>query len=315
MSKLQWLTGRLPEPEYLPTPSFGLNRALGGKGLRSGRIHIYWGPRASGKSTVALHQVAVAQQEGKTCAYIDAEKTFDPEWAEKCGVDVDALKIVQANSAEAILTLLLPDMVKEAIDVVVVDSLSSINYEAFFDPEKNPMGSYARSSKMFTHKVLNVLGYNQQIIFISHAAMDLSGHHPMLTAAIGNGVGHWASTIIKIQKVMSKDSIRESDGAHVVRWQVDKSKQSEYPVSGQFYFVSHTASIDNVDEVVSIAKEEGIIEGAGAWVYHNKGYEDEQKWNGQAKLVQFLKENDDFYQQLQEELNAIKVVADEEEED
>lgn len=308
MAKKSWLTARLPEAEYLPTPSFGINRALGGKGLHSGRIHVYWGPKASGKTTIALHQLAEAQRQGKTCAIIDAEKTFDPTWAERCGVDLDELLYVAGNTAEEILNLLLPDMESGKIDVVMLDSIQSVNFESFFKPDANPMGSYARSSKMVTHKILNVLQPHQQVIFISHAAMDLSGHYPVLKAALGNAIEHWASTIIRIQKIMAKDSIREEDGAHKVRWKIEKSKQSEYPIDGEFYFTSSTASIDNVDEIVTAAKLEGIIDGT-TWLKYVDSNGEELKWQGKANLVNHLKANPELLKEIGDKLNAITVHA------
>lgn len=313
MAKLSWLSARLPEADYLSTPSFGINRALGGRGLHSGRIHVLWGPKASGKTTIALHLLAQAQREGKVCAIVDAEKTYSVEWAERCGVDIDALKYVSGNTAEDLLSLILPSLESGEIDVLMFDSIQSANFESFFKPESNPMGSYARSSKMITHKILNALQPTQQVIFISHAAMDLSGHHPMLKAALGNAIEHWASTIIRIQKIMAKDSIRESDGAHRVKWKIDKSKQSEYPIEGEFYFTSSTASIDNVDEIVTAAKDEGIIEGT-TWLKYIDSNGEELKWQGKQKLVTELKNNKELLDEIAEKLNAIAVHAVEDEE-
>ena len=312
MAKLSWLTARLPEPYYLPTPSFGINRALGGQGLASGRIHLYWGAKASGKTTALLKQIAVAQSQGKVCAYIDAEKAFTPSWAELNGVDLDALKYIRANSAEQILELLLPDLEKGLIDVVGVDSLSSINFESYFDPDKNPMGSYARSSKMFTHKVLNVLGMQQHIILISHAAVDLSnatsgGGVPM-RAAVGNAIDHWCSTSIKFRKVMNQQKIKE-DGSFPVEWTIQKSKQSVYPVKGEYYFNPTTAEINKWAEVVDAAVSVELIEKRGAWYYYG-----EEKWQGINSLVEQLRYDLDLYNVLTDRLNNIGVEALEEDE-
>ena len=57
--------------ERQPTPSIGLNLALRG-GLGYGRQVMVWGNKSAGKSSFCLHMIAVAQKEGKTCAWIDA---------------------------------------------------------------------------------------------------------------------------------------------------------------------------------------------------------------------------------------------------
>lgn len=308
MAKLSWLSARLPEPEVLPTPSFGLTRALNG-GLHSGRFHVYWGKKGSGKTTMALYQIAEAQKQGKTCAIVDSEKAFNPVWAEKCGVDLDALKYVAANSAEQILGLLLPDMEKGLIDFAVVDSLTSINFEAFFEPDKNPMGSYARSSKLFAHKILNTIGPQHQVILISHAAMDLSGQYPVLRAAIGSAIEHWASTIIKIHLHTGQADIRE-DGARKVTWRVDKSKTSPYPVEGSYYFDQKTAMIDREAEIVSIAVDLGIINSSGAWFYFG-----DEKYHGMGKLLTALRTEEDVMNSLIDDINQFDVIELPEEED
>ena len=51
--------------EYQPTPSFGLNRALGG-GLPYGRQVLIWGSKSSAKSSMCLQMIALAQKEGKS---------------------------------------------------------------------------------------------------------------------------------------------------------------------------------------------------------------------------------------------------------
>jgi recombination protein RecA len=72
------------------TPSIGLNLALKG-GLGYGRQVLIWGNKSAGKSSFCLQMIAKAQQEGKTCAWIDAENSYSAEWADKLGVDSEKL--------------------------------------------------------------------------------------------------------------------------------------------------------------------------------------------------------------------------------
>ncbi len=72
------------------TPSISLNNALKG-GFGYGRQVLIWGNKSAGKSSFCLQMIADAQKDGKICAWIDAEASFDPEWARKLGVDVDQL--------------------------------------------------------------------------------------------------------------------------------------------------------------------------------------------------------------------------------
>ena len=64
--------------EALSTGSLTLDLALGIGGVPKGRIVEIYGPEASGKTTLALHVVASAQQQSGTAAYIDVEHALEP---------------------------------------------------------------------------------------------------------------------------------------------------------------------------------------------------------------------------------------------
>jgi recombination protein RecA len=304
VAKLQVLSGRIADPYMLPTPSFNLNRALGG-GLLSGRIHIFWGPKASGKTTVALHQIAEAQRLGKRCLFVDAEKTYRASWAEKCGVNVDDLQVIQqgANVAEDLLTVLLPMVEKESIDVVVIDSLSSVLLSSFFEkPESNPVGIFARSAKFVLIKLLNALGPETQIILISHASLDLSGYHPTLTASIGNATAHWASTIIGFKQGNNKKEDFRDDGSRKVRWKIDKSKQNVYPVDGEYWFNAKTATIDQEDEIITAAIELEIISQKASWFSY-----DGAKYQGTNGIKAAIQEIPDMLDAIKREIEEFDI--------
>ena len=60
----------------ISTGSIELDRALGIGGLPRGRVIEIFGPESSGKTTLALHAVAQAQQQGGIAAFIDAEHAW-----------------------------------------------------------------------------------------------------------------------------------------------------------------------------------------------------------------------------------------------
>jgi len=63
--------------EKQKTPSIGLTMALKG-GLGFGRQVLIWGNKSAGKSSFCLQMIGEAQKAGKTCAWIDAEASYDP---------------------------------------------------------------------------------------------------------------------------------------------------------------------------------------------------------------------------------------------
>ena len=84
--------------DVIPTGSIALDVALGIGGLPRGRVVEIYGPESSGKTTVALHAVASAQKAGGIAAFIDAEHALDPDYAQKLGVDTDALLVSQPDT-------------------------------------------------------------------------------------------------------------------------------------------------------------------------------------------------------------------------
>ena len=102
----------IPEREYvrIPFTSPRMNYCTYG-GIPTGRIVEFYGEEHGGKTTTALDIVANYQrmesekETPRRVAYFDSEMTLDVKWAEKLGVDVDDLILLQPEeqSAEEIL--------------------------------------------------------------------------------------------------------------------------------------------------------------------------------------------------------------------
>ena len=114
----------VPDTEFQRTPSFGLNRALNG-GLPYGRQILIWGSKSSAKSSLCLQMIGEAQQEGKICAWIDAEMSYDKSWAEKLGVDTSKLIVSQARTINEMVDVGV-QLMHAGVDLIVVDSITSL---------------------------------------------------------------------------------------------------------------------------------------------------------------------------------------------
>jgi recombination protein RecA len=121
--------------EVIPTGSIALDVALGIGGLPRGRIVEIYGPESSGKTTVALHALANAQKAGGIAAIIDAEHALDPEYAQKLGVDTEALLVSQPDTGEQALEIMDMLIRSGAIDIVVVDSVAALVPKAEIEGE------------------------------------------------------------------------------------------------------------------------------------------------------------------------------------
>src|ERR1700724_1448255 len=121
--------------ETVSTGSLGLDVALGIGGLPRGRIVEIYGPESSGKTTLALHVLANAQKAGGIAALIDAEHALAPEYAQRLGVDTEALLVSQPDTGEQALEIMDMLIRSGAIDIVVVDSVAALVPKAEIEGE------------------------------------------------------------------------------------------------------------------------------------------------------------------------------------
>jgi recombination protein RecA len=145
--------------EIIPTGSISLDAALGIGGYPRGRIVEIYGPESSGKTTVALHAVANAQRAGGIAAFIDAEHALDPDYAQKIGVDTEALLVSQPDTGEQGLEI--ADMLirSGAIDIVVIDSVAALVPKAEIEGEMGDshVGLQARLMSQALRKITGAL--------------------------------------------------------------------------------------------------------------------------------------------------------------
>ncbi len=113
--------GNRMQVESIPTGSIALDMALGGGGVPRGRVVEIYGPESSGKTTLSYHIMAEAQKMGGVSAYIDAEHAFDPEYAARCGLNLDQLLISQPDNSEQALEITETLVRSGAIDVIVIE--------------------------------------------------------------------------------------------------------------------------------------------------------------------------------------------------
>ena len=108
-------------------------------------MEIY-GPESSGKTTLTLQVVAEIQKMGRVAAFIDAEYALVPQYAQKLGVNIEALLISQPDNGEQALEI--ADMLVRCggVDVIIVDSVAALTPKAEIEGEMGDsmMGLHAR---------------------------------------------------------------------------------------------------------------------------------------------------------------------------
>ncbi len=116
----------ITNPGIIPTGSLKLDAALGLGGLPGGHLVEISGPQSSGKTTLCQHIIAESQKLNGVCAWIDADQTWDPRYALRCGVDINRLVVCNTFNAAAALDSLSILAKSGALSVIVLDSISSL---------------------------------------------------------------------------------------------------------------------------------------------------------------------------------------------
>jgi recombination protein RecA len=303
------------EIEKQKTPSIGLNVALNG-GLAYGRQVLIWGNKSAGKSSFCQQLIGMAQKEGKVCAWIDAEQSFDPQWATRLGVTVDDLIYSSSRTINEMVDVA-TQLMSAGVDIIVVDSISALLPAIYFEKDSTELKQLENTKQIGAEardmtNAVKMLNYaNNQtkqtlLILISQQRNNISSMYVSHAPTGGHAVKFFSSTVIKLwssesdnqaikDKVSSGDKLIEKKVGRSVTWNIDFNKTGPAFINGtyDFYFDSDHIGVDNVAEVVDVAELHGIIEKAGAW-YTVLG----ERFQGRAKVVEWLRDNPEKVDEL-----------------
>ena len=248
-------------------------------GFEEDTIVLYWGLSMSGKSSMALRNIAEAQKRGETCAWLRIEKGVNREYMEKIGVDVDKLIIIEKmDYGDEYLDVLL-DLVENNIDLIVVDSISALvpRREIEDGMDKQQMGLQAALISKLLRKV-NVLNKHSIIIFISQVRMEFGQNYTKAVPSGGKALTHNADYIVEFklkdkldedQKEISSKELKtenknEVTGANMLMY-VEKCRRGIAHKTGEMYFSFKTGQIDELGELRKVSIKLGIMGHKGGW--------------------------------------------------
>ena len=311
----------VPATEYAATPSFGLNRALNG-GLPYGRQVLIWGSKSSAKSSLCLQTIALAQQEGKVCAWIDAEMSYDKSWAESLGVDTSKLIVSQARTINEMVDVGV-QLMEAGVDLIVVDSITSLLPAIYFEKDSDELKQLENTkqigaeSRDFSNawKMLNYANNKVKptlLVLISQSRNNISAMYTSQQPTGGQATKFYSSTVIKLfssesdnQAIKGKihvgDKLIEEKIGRKVRWELQFSKTSPAFQSGEydFYFRGDSLGVDTIGDLVDTAELAGLVTRTGAWYQ----LEDGTKVQGREGFINRVREDLDLQDSLKTKLS------------
>ena len=282
----------------ISTGALSLDLALGGSGVPRGRICELFGPEGSGKTTLALHVIASAQHDGGVAAMIDAEHAFDPTWARKLGVDLEALLISQPTTGEEALEICEMLVRSNSVDVVVVDSVAALIPKAEIEGEMGDthVGLQARLMSQAMRKLVGAIAKSKTtVIFINQIRMKIGVMfgNPETTPG-GNALKFYSSVRIDVRRVTTIKDGDEPVGNRV-RARVVKNKVAP-PFRKTEFDIMFDSGISYEGDLLDLACDNDIISKQGSWY----SYGETRLGQGRENAKQFLLENPDLTDEVKQ---------------
>lgn len=296
------LTGdTIIETERMSTGSLLLDDAVGG-GWGKGRIHEIFGPESSGKTTLCIETMVVAQKSGDIVAFIDAEHAFDKDYAEALGLDVDKLIISQPDNGEQALDIAVSLVSSGEIALLVIDSVAALTPKAELEGEMgdSQMGLHARLMSKGLRALVGKTSLSNTVVIFTNQLRSKIGimfGNPEVTTG-GNALKFYAS--IRIDMRASKGD--ESDGVRTsnkVTCKVSKNKLAP-PLKKCEIYIDYGKGINKAREILTVAEYVGLIVKSGSWY----SYGDIRLAQGEVNTTKMLEDNPELLAEINQKIRS-----------
>ena len=290
------------EIDVIPSGCLTLDLALGIGGFPRGRIIEIYGPESSGKTTVALHAIAETQKLGGVAAFIDAEHALDPVYAKHLGVDLENLYVSQPDTGEQALDICDALVRSSAVDMIVIDSVAALTPKAEIEGDMGDshVGLQARLMSQALRKLTAIVNKSHTCVIFINQLREKVGvmfGNPEVTPG-GKALKFYASIRIDVRKM---DTLKDAEGAMGNRTKAKIVKNKLAPPFKQAEFdIVFGEGISQEGCIMDMGIQFDIIGKSGAWFSYNG----EKVPNGREKMRQFLKDNPEISNEIQQKIRA-----------
>ncbi|MBR1803083.1 MAG: recombinase RecA [Clostridia bacterium] len=283
--------------EAIPTGALSLDIALGIGGIPRGRIIEVFGPESSGKTTIALHMIAEAQNMGGEAAFIDAEHALDPVYAKHLGVDIDNLIVSQPDTGEQALEIAEALVRSGALDIIVVDSVAALVPKAEIDGDMGDahVGLQARLMSQALRKLAGVINKSKCVIVFINQLREKVGimfGNPETTPG-GRALKFYASVRLDIRRIESLKQDGEVIGNRT-RVKIVKNKVAP-PFREAEFDIIYGKGVSKEGNILDIAVNLDIIEKSGSWFSYNG----DRIGQGRENAKKYLLDNPEIAQEIE----------------
>jgi len=290
----------------IPTGSISLDLALGGRGLPRGRVAEFFGPEASGKTTLALSVAANAQRADGVAAFIDAEHAFDSAWAKRVGVDLESLLVSQPDTGEQAMEICDLLVRSSAVDIVIIDSVAALVPKAEIEGEMGDthVGLQARLMSQALRKLSGSIAKSRTAVIFLNQIREKIGvmfGNPETTPG-GRALKFYASVRLDLRRIATLKSGEQSVGSRT-RAKVVKNKVAP-PFQRAEFDILFDRGISAEGDLLDLGTEIGVVEKSGAWF----SYGQVRLGQGREAAREFLEQNRDLADEIRTKILRAKGV-------
>lgn len=272
-------------------------------------------------------QIDALTNEGvKRVVYVDLENTLDEDWARKLGVDVDSLYIIRAQdqTAEQVLQVIIQIVKTGNVILVVLDSVPMLVPQAIYEQsmEKKSYCGVAGPMSIFSSKISPLLSKTRTaLVIINQMREDIENPYNLYSTPGGKALKHLYALRLMFRKGSLLDENNneqpqrfEEPFGNLVDMTVVKTKVSKPDRRVGFYTLKYSDGIDVLSDMIDMAVKYGAIRQTGSWfqildletgeILMDED-DTELKFQGKAKLLTYLRENETTTQIIEEQLKPL----------
>lgn len=319
-----------PPMGSLSSGVFLLDLALLG-GYPEGRITTLVGQKGTGKTT--LYHKAVGNYQRKydgvsrralKVAWIDTEQSYDALWAEKNGVDIDSLILMQPPDGDAAGDIFNACLENDDIGLVVLDSIANLVSEketekSVSDMTMAPVATIAQRMLRISSTIIakaNAKGIPKTGLLINqyrekptmmgdprnlpggkfirfYSSVELEVYNKEIMEPDENGIAsvHHNDQAFKIMKNRIGNSIREAE------FVMNRRKNDRLPEAG----------IDDFATTVTYAQKFGMVTGAGSkWQLVHPYTGEVITTKSKTEITQMTEKDPELYRDLQRKVISLQ---------
>ena len=302
----------------IPTGVLPIDYLLGG-GIPKGRFTEFFGAYSTLKSYIALRAIAECQADGGICAIVDTEHAYDPEWAQRLGVNTDELIYQAPSTGEAAMDVS-EVLIRNGIDLLVWDSIAATVPQTEANKRlANETVQPARLAALMSMGLRKLTAANEHtaVIFINQTRLNVGQMFgDPETVPGGRAMPFYASHRVALRRagrVKDGKKVYDSEGkqanitvthGHKVRATLEKSKLTAPSKDVLFTFDLNHGSVDDVGFAITQGLIDGHVkhEGRRWWLCG----EEDTPVVGMPKFRKGLEENPFRLNKLKEALTTSK---------